>query len=397
MISSGAGRLVSAQALVNIPQLLTAYFALQPQPDCKAQQVSFGTSGHRGSSLTQSFNEWHVLAICQAICFFRAKQGWNGPLFIGADTHALSSAAFATAIEVLAGNGVEVMISLNNEPTPTPAVSLAILSFNQGRTHGLADGIVITSSHNPPDSGGLKYNPPHGGAANSEVTNWIQDQANQLMQSALAGVKRLGYLAALHASTTHNYDYLTEYVQALPQVINMKLIADSKLRLAVDPLGGAGVHYWPRIAEKFGLDLTVLNNDIDPTFRFVCADWDGAIRMDPSSSFVMQNLVAQKDHYDILGACDTDHDRHGIVTPVAGLIPTNHFLLVAIDYLFQQRHDWKADLGIGKTVVTSQSIDRLAVQLKRPLYETPAGFKWFAEQLQKGNLGFCGEESAGAS
>lgn len=395
--SAVAGMLLAPDALVKVPQLMTEYFAFQPDVECKAQQVSFGTSGHRGSSLEQSFNEWHVLAICQAICHYRAKQAWSGPLFLGVDTHALSSAAFASAMEVLAANGVDVMISPNQEPTPTPAVSLAILTFNHGRNHGLADGIVITSSHNPPESGGIKYNPPHGGAANCEVTTWIQDHANELMLRSLNGVKRVSYRAALSAATTHTYDFLEKYVRALPQVIDMKLVGEAKIRIAVDPLGGAGVHYWSRIADEFGLELSVLNKDIDPTFRFVHADWDGAIRMDPSSSFVMQNLLNKKDQYDILGACDTDHDRHGVVTPLGGLMPSNQFLLVAIDYLFQHRPAWKPTLGIGKTMVTSQSIDRLASYLKRPIFETPAGFKWFAEGLQKSSLGFCGEESAGAA
>ncbi len=395
--SALAGTLLVSDSLVKVPQLITEYFAFQPDVECKAQHVSFGTSGHRGSSLEQSFNEWHVLAICQAICHYRAKQAWSGPLFLGADTHALSSAAFASAMEVLAANGVDVMISPKHEPTPTPAVSLAILTFNQGRNHGLADGIVITSSHNPPDSGGIKYNPPHGGAANCEVTTWIQDHANELMLRALQGVKRVSYQTALNAATTHAYNYLEKYVRALPQVIDLKLISEAGVRLAIDPLGGAGVHYWSRIANEFDLDLSVLNTDLDPTFRFVLADWDGAIRMDPSSSFVMQNLLSKKNQYDILGACDTDHDRHGVVTPLGGLIPSNQFLLVAINYLFQHRPAWKPTLGIGKTMVTSQSIDRLAAQLNRPIFETPAGFKWFAEGLQKSSLGFCGEESAGAT
>jgi phosphoglucomutase len=392
-----AGQPAPASALVNIPRLITAYYSERPDPAVATQRVAFGTSGHRGISFEVGFNEGHVLAISQAICEYRRQQGINGPLFMGFDTHALSAPAFATALEVLAGNGVDVMIAAGDEYTPTPAVSLAILNFNRGRSTGLADGIVITPSHNPPDSGGFKYNPTNGGPADSDITGWIESRANELLRTGLAGVVRMTLAAARRAATTHSHDYLQEYVQELGSIIDMQVIRDSKIRMGVDPLGGAGVHYWQRIAEHYGLNLTVVNEEVDPTFRFMTLDWDGKIRMDPSSSYAMQRLIGLKDRYDIAFACDTDHDRHGVVTASSGLLPPNHYLSVAIDYLFSHRSGWRADAGIGKTVVSSAMIDRVGGRLKRAVYETPVGFKWFVAGLVGGTLGFGGEESAGAA
>ena len=392
-----AGKPAEPSMLVNIPRLITAYYAEQPDPEVSAQRVAFGTSGHRGSSLQQSFNEWHVLAISQAICFYRKQHRIDGPLFLGIDTHALSEPACASALEVLAANGVEVMIAENDEYTPTPAVSHAILTYNRGRDTGLADGIVITPSHNPPDNGGFKYNPPNGGPADKDVTGWIEAKANEFLSNGLKDVKRVTYAQALGAATTHRHDYLNAYVSDLGSVLDMEVIHGANIRMGVDPLGGAGVHYWPRIAERYGLNLTVVNDAVDPTFRFMTVDWDGRIRMDPSSPYAMQSLIGLKDRFDVACACDTDHDRHGIVTRSAGLMPPNHYLAVAIHYLFQHRPKWRQDAAVGKTVVSSALIDRVAAKLGRRLYEVPVGFKWFVDGLLDGSLGFGGEESAGAS
>ncbi len=392
-----AGQPAPVDCLVNVPRLITAYYSERPDVREASQRVAFGTSGHRGSSFDLSFNEAHVLAITQAICTYRDQHGINGPLFIGFDTHALSAPAFATALEVLAGNGVEVMTATDDEYTPTPAISHAILTYNRGRSTGLADGIVITPSHNPPDSGGFKYNPPDGGPADTQVTSWMETQANELMGARLAGVKRIDYAKARRSVTTHSYDYVGSYVGDLAQVIDMDIIRGSKIRLGVDPLGGAGVHYWPRIAEKYKLDLCVVNGEVDPTFRFMTLDWDGKIRMDPSSAYAMQRLITLKDSYDVAFACDTDHDRHGIVTASSGLMPPNHYLSVAVDYLFRQRGGWQADAAVGKTVVSSAMIDRVTARLGKRLYEVPVGFKWYVAGLRNGSLGFGGEESAGAS
>ena len=396
-LSPLAGKPAPAASLVNVPRLITAYYSEQPDPAIASQRVAFGTSGHRGSSFAVGFNEAHVLSISQAICEFRKQQGIDGPLFMGFDTHALSAPAFASAMEVLAANGVDVMIAADDEYTPTPAISHAILTYNRGRNAGLSDGIVITPSHNPPDNGGFKYNPTNGGPADSDITNWIENRANELLRPGAAGVKRTSYAAARRAATTHSHDYVKNYVDDLGNILDMNVIRDSKIRMGVDPLGGAGVHYWPRIAERYALDLTVVNDAVDPTFRFMTLDWDGKIRMDPSSSYAMQRLIQLKDRYDIAFACDTDHDRHGIVTPSSGLMPPNHYLSAAIDYLFKFRSGWRADAAVGKTVVSSAMIDRVGRRLKRSVYEVPVGFKWFVSGLVDGTLGFGGEESAGAS
>ncbi|WP_211440801.1 phosphoglucomutase (alpha-D-glucose-1,6-bisphosphate-dependent) [Collimonas humicola] len=396
-ISPLAGQPAPSASLVDVPKLVSAYYSNIPDPEVAEQRVAFGTSGHRGSSFDCSFNEAHVLAISQAICAYRGKQGISGPLFIGIDTHALSVPACASAVEVLAANGVDIMLAEGDEYTPTPAVSHAIVKYNRGRKSGLADGIVITPSHNPPEDGGFKYNPPNGGAADTAVTGWIEAAANALLRGGLKEVKRVPLQKALRQDSTHRYDYLNTYVNELDQVIDMAAIRDAGIHLGVDPLGGAGVHYWRRIGERYRLNLSVVSAEVDPAFRFMTADWDGRIRMDPSSSYAMQRLLAMKDRYDIAFACDTDHDRHGIVTRSAGLLPANHYLAAAIDYLFQHRSQWPQAAGIGKTVVSSQIIDRIAARLKRRLYEVPAGFKWFAPGLSDGSLGFGGEESAGAA
>jgi phosphoglucomutase len=392
-----AGKPAPASLLTDIPRLLTAYFEIQPDAAVPAQQVSFGTSGHRGTAFNRGFNEGHVLAISQAICEYRQRRDYAGPLFLGIDTHAVSPAACATALEVLAANGVDVMIADRDEYTPTPAVSHAILVYNKGRAAGLADGIVVTPSHNPPQDGGFKYNPPNGGPADADVTGWIQNRANELLKANLSGVKRMSYEKALNASTTHRYDFLNSYVDELGKVIDFDVIRASGLKAGVDPLGGAGLHYWPAIAERYRLNLKVLNTEVDPTFRFMTVDWDGKIRMDPSSVHAMQSLIHLKDQFDVAFACDTDHDRHGIVTRSAGLMQPNQYLAVAIDYLFRNRPGWKAGAGVGKTVVSSQMIDRVCTRLGRRLYEVPVGFKWFVTGLVDGSLGFGGEESAGAS
>jgi phosphoglucomutase len=392
-----AGQPAPAAALVDVPRLITAYYSERPDPSIASQRVAFGTSGHRGSSFDVGFNEAHVLAISQAISEYRKQQGTDGPLFLGFDTHALSAPAFASALEVLAANGVELMIAAGEEYTPTPAISHAILNYNRGRKAGMADGIVITPSHNPPDSGGFKYNPTNGGPADTDVTKWIENRANELLKPGAGGIKRIALGEARRAATTHSHDYVQNYVQDLGAILDMDVIRDSNIRMGVDPLGGAGVHYWPRIAERYRLDLTVVNDAVDPTFRFMTLDWDGKIRMDPSSSYAMRRLIELKDRYDIAFACDTDHDRHGIVTKSSGLMPPNHYLSVAIDYLFSHRSGWRADAAVGKTVVSSAMIDRVGKRLKRAVYEVPVGFKWFVAGLVDGKLGFGGEESAGAS
>jgi phosphoglucomutase len=392
-----AGQPAPADRLVDVPRLITAYYSGRPDAAITAQRVAFGTSGHRGSSFDLSFNEAHVLAISQAICDYRKQRGIDGPLFLGFDTHALSAPAFASALEVLAANGVQVMIAAGDEYTPTPAVSHAILTYNRGRDGGLADGIVITPSHNPPDSGGFKYNPPNGGPADTDVTSWMEARANELMSAGLNTVKRIDYAKARSAASTHDHDFVGTYVNDLGSVIDMDLIRGSKIRLGVDPLGGAGVHYWARIADRYKLDLRVVNDTVDPTFRFMTLDWDGKIRMDPSSPYAMRRLIGLKDSYDVAFACDTDHDRHGIVTASTGLLPPNHYLSVAVDYLFRHRSGWKSTAAVGKTVVSSAMIDRVTARLGRQLYEVPVGFKWYVAGLSDGSLGFGGEESAGAS
>jgi len=392
-----AGKPAPPSMLVDLPRLITAYFSERPDPSVATQRVAFGTSGHRGVSFQASFNEAHVLAMTQAICTYRKQQNITGPLFLGFDTHGLSAPAFASALEVLAANEVEVMIAAGDEYTPTPALSHAILTYNRGRKSALADGIVITPSHNPPDSGGFKYNPPNGGPADTQITGWVEAEANRLLAANLDGVRRMPLAKARKAATTHEHDYLSNYVRDLANVVDMDVIRGANIRMGVDPLGGAGVHYWSAIAEQYRLNLTVVNDAVDATFRFMSVDWDGKIRMDPSSKDAMHGLIGLKDRFDIAFACDTDHDRHGIVTRSAGLLPPNHYLAVCIDYLFRNRPGWRSDAGIGKTVVSSQIIDHVAARLGRRLYEVPVGFKWFVDGLFDGSLGFVGEESAGAS
>ncbi len=396
-ISPLAGKPADQSALVNVPKLITAYYAEAPDPSIPAERVAFGTSGHRGSSFARSFNERHILAISQAICIYRKQHGIDGPLYLGMDTHALSVPALTTAVEVLAANGVDVMLAEGDEYTPTPAISHAILTYNHGRKDALADGIVITPSHNPPHDGGFKYNPPNGGPAETAITGWIQAKANDLLEASLDGVSRMPYEKALHAATTHRHDYLTAYVGDLGNSIDMEVIRGSKVRLGVDPLGGAGVHYWSRIAETHRLDLTVVSEIVDPTFSFMTVDWDGQIRMDPSSPYAMRRLIGLKDRFDVAFACDTDHDRHGIVTRSGGLLPPNHYLSASIYYLFRNRPGWGPETAVGKTLVSSQMIDRVTAKLGRKLCEVPVGFKWFVDGLLTGSLGFVGEESAGAA
>ena len=400
-ISPLAGQAASASMLIDVGKLVSAYHTDVPDPTIAAQRVAFGTSGHRGSAFDSSFNAWHVLAITQAICHYRKAHDIGGPLFLGIDTHALSAPACASALEVLAANGVDVMLAPHDETTPTPAVSHAILAYNSGRSPsndpGLADGIVVTPSHNPPRDGGFKYNPPHGGPASQEITNWIEAEANRFLEARLEGVKRIPHAEALRAATTHHHDFLSAYVADLGNVIDMDVIREARVRMGVDPLGGAGVHYWGAIAERYRLDLTVISEIVDPTFAFMPLDWDGKIRMDPSSPYAVQRLVDMKSRFDIAFACDTDHDRHGIVTPGAGLLAPDHYLAAAIDFLFQHRPHWEPSAAVGKTVVSSRLIDRLTARLGRQLVEMPVGFKWFASGLQSGALGFCGEESAGAT
>jgi phosphoglucomutase len=390
------GTLPTPDRLVDIPRLITAYYALKPDPAIPAQRVAFGTSGHRGSSFTTSFNDAHIAAITQAIVEYRRANQITGPLFLAKDTHALSDPAFSTALEVLAANEQTVMVDSSLGYTPTPALSHAILSYNRDRIADLADGIVITPSHNPPEDGGFKYNPPNGGPADTGATKWIENRANELI-AAPNGIKRIGYHAALNANETHRHDFLTAYVDDLSNVIDFDPLQNSSLKLAVDPLGGAGVFYWPRIIDQYNLSVELLNPHVDPTFRFMTLDWDGKIRMDCSSPYAMASMISNKDKYDVAWANDTDADRHGIVTRSSGLLNPNHYLAVAIQYLFTHRPQWAASVGIGKTLVSSSMIDRVAKGLGRPMLEVPVGFKWFVDGLIDGSLGFVGEESAGAS
>jgi len=408
-LANTPGHLASPDRLVDLPHLLTAFYANHPDPEDQAQRVAFGTSGHRGSSLKSSFNYAHILAITQAIVEYRAGQSIAGPLFLAKDTHALSEPAFTTALEVLAANGVNTILDAgygsggNSDGfTPTPALSHAILTYNDEHRGGpQADGIVITPSHNPPGDGGFKYNPPSGGPADTSATKWIQDRANELIAAKLQGVKRLSFAKALAAPTIHRHDYIAAYVADLANVIDFSALAGSSLKLAVDPLGGAGVAYWPRIAEllttTYKLNLELLNPYVDPAFRFMTLDWDGKVRMDCSSPFAMASMIQNKDRFDVAWACDTDHDRHGIVCKSAGLLNPNHYLAVCIQYLFTHRPEWSHKVGIGKTLVSSSMIDRVAKGLGRPLLEVPVGFKWFVDGLIDGTLGFVGEESAGAT
>ena len=401
-LNSRAGQSPTQDDLVNVPRLITAYYSEHPDLAVPLQRVSFGTSGHRGSAFHGAFNEDHILAITQAICQYRAENGTDGPLFLAADTHALSEPAWASALEVLAANGVEAMIDQDRGYTPTPVLSHAILTYNRpvgatARTGGLADGIVITPSHNPPEDGGFKYNPPHGGPADSVATKWIEDRANQILQDKLRDVRRVTLAAALAASTTHRHDYISAYVNDLAAVVDLDAVKGAGNSLGADPLGGAGIAYWGRIAERYGLKMDIAHGYADPTFRFMHLDWDGKIRMDCSSPYAMAGLIALKDRYDVAFACDTDHDRHGIVTRSAGLLNPNHYLAAAIWYLFTHRPGWSATAGVGKTMVSSSLLDRVVASLGRPLVEVPVGFKWFVDGLLAGSLGFGGEESAGAS
>ena len=392
-----AGQPAPDALLVNVPELLAAYCAEQPDPGEPAQQVAFGTSGHRGSSLRRSFNEAHVLAITQAICLYRRAHGIDGPLFLGWDTHALSEPARVSALEVLVANEVEVMIDAADDVTPTPVISHAILAYNHGRTTGRADGIVVTPSHNPPDAGGIKYDPPSGGPADTPVTAWIQERANALLAGRLRGVARVPSARVRRPATVHLFDYLSAYVDALPQVVDMDVLRAAKLDVGVDPLGGASLRYWERIAEQYGVPLTIVNRAIDPTFRFIPVDHDGAIRMDPSSPYAMARLIASRDRFDLIVATDPDADRYGVVSRTAGLLDPNRALALAAWYLVGHRPDWPGNVGIGKTVVTSGLLDRVAARLGRRLIEVPVGFKHFVPGLLDGSLGVAGEESAGAS
>jgi len=396
-ISPLAGKLAPASVLIDVDKLVAAYFDQRPDPGVPAQRVAFGTSGHRGSAFDVSFNEWHVLAITQAICDYRRGLDIRGPLFMGIDTHALSAPACASALEVLAANGVDVVLSAGTPFTPTPAISHAIVKHNRCGIGTLADGIVVTPSHNPPRDGGFKYNPPHGGPAGKDVTDAVQAAANGYLDRRLQGVQRVPHASALRAATTHHHNFIGNYIEDLDHVIDMAAIREAGLRIGVDPLGGAGVHYWAAIAERWKLNLTVVSETVDPRFAFMTLDWDGQIRMDPSSAYAMQRLIGIKDRFDIAFGCDTDHDRHGIVTPAAGLLPPNHYLAVVIDYLFRHRPLWRASAAVGKTVVSTQLIDRVAARLGRQLFEAPVGFKWFSQGLLDGSLGFAGEESAGAA
>jgi len=396
-VSPLAGKPVEQSQLVDVPRLITAFYSLTPDVEISAQRVAFGTSGHRGSAFDTAFNEAHILAICQAICLYRKTQNISGPLYLGMDTHALSVPAFTSAIEVLAANGVETMVDSASGYTPTPAISHAILAYNRGRKSGLADGIVITPSHNPPSDGGFKYNPPNGGPADTAVTNWIQNTANDFLRNKLEGVQRAPYERALTAATLHKHDYIGAYVGDLGNVVDMESIRSAGVQVGIDPLGGAAVHYWPAMIEKYGIEATVVSDLVDPTFRFMTADWDGKIRMDCSSPYAMVRLLAMRDRFDVAFANDTDADRHGIVTRSSGLMNPNHYLAVAISYLFRNRTRWRKDAAVGKTVVSSSMIDRVAASLERKLIETPVGFKWFVDGLIDGSVGFCGEESAGAS
>ncbi|VIO78865.1 Phosphoglucomutase [Bradyrhizobium ivorense] len=396
-LNPAAGKPIDPAALANVPRLVTAYFAGKPDAGDPAQRVAFGTSGHRGSSLKNSFNEDHILATTQAICDYRREAGLTGPLFIGIDTHALAEPALASAVEVFAANGVEIMIDGEGGYTPTPVISHAILSYNKGRSSGLADGVVITPSHNPPEDGGYKYNPPHGGPADTDVTGVVEKNANRYIEAGLKGVARMPYDRARKAATTHLHDYITPYVADLGNTVDLALIKSAGVRIGIDPLGGAAVHYWQPIIARYGINATVVNAAVDPTFRFMTADWDGKIRMDCSSPYAMASLIGMRDRFDVAFANDTDADRHGIVTRSNGLMNPNHFLATAIAYLFAHRPQWSGSAAIGKTIVSSSIIDRVAKKLGRKLVETPVGFKWFVEGLGSGGFGFAGEESAGAS
>ena len=396
-ISPFAGKPADPSLLINVPRLVTAYYTGRPDPSVPAQRVVFGTSGHRGSALDNAFNEAHILAITQAICFYRKQQGIDGPLYIGLDTHALSEPAFSSALEVLAANGVEVMVDADKGYTPTPVISHAILTYNRGRKRGLADGIVITPSHNPPRFGGFKYDPPHGGPADTHVTEWIERRANAFIADGLRGVARVPFERARSASTIHHHQHLDSYVRDLPSVVDLQAIRESKVRIGVDPLGGASVAYWDAIGERYGVNLEVVNHVIDPTFSFMTVDWDGQIRMDPSSVYAMARMVGLKERFDVAFASDTDADRHGIVSRSHGLLDPNHYLAVAIAYLFANRPQWSQSVAVGKTVVSSSMIDRVVNKLGRRLVEVPVGFKWFVEGLIDGSLGFGGEESSGAT
>jgi len=392
-----AGKPVDPSSLVNVPRLVTAYFSGKPDPADPVQRVAFGTSGHRGSSLKNSFNENHILATTQAICDHRREAGLTGPLFVGIDTHALAEPALVSAVEVFAANGVEIMIDERGGYTPTPVISHAILTYNKGRASGLADGVVITPSHNPPEDGGYKYNPPHGGPADTDVTGKVEKAANAYMEAAMKGVTRMPYERARKAASTHLHDYIRPYIADLGNAVDMALIKSSGVKIGIDPLGGAAVHYWQPLIEHYGINATIVNEAVDPTFRFMTADWDGKIRMDCSSPFAMASLIQMRDRFDVAFANDTDADRHGIVTRSNGLMNPNHYLAAAISYLFENRPQWRGDSAVGKTIVSSAIIDRVAKKLGRPLVETPVGFKWFVEGLSDGSFGFAGEESAGAS
>jgi phosphoglucomutase len=396
-ISPLAGKPADPSSLIDVPKLVSAYYTTRPDPSVPAQRVAFGTSGHRGCSLDGSFNEAHILAITQAICLYRKQEGIDGPLYIGFDTHALSEPAFKGALEVLAGNGIDVMVDAKNGYTPTPVVSHAILRYNRGRNRGLADGIVITPSHNPPRFGGFKYDPPHGGPADTHVTGWIEQRANALIADNLRGVLKIPIERARTASTIHQHDYLNSYLDDLPAVVDLQTIKDSTVRIGVDPLGGASVTYWEAIGDRYALNLEVVNRTVDPTFRFMTADWDGQIRMDPSSVYAMARMLGLKDRFDVAFASDTDADRHGVVSHSQGLLDPNHYLSVAISYLFANRLQWSKTVAVGKTIVSSSMIDRVAAGLNRRLIEVPVGFKWFVEGLIDGSVGFCGEESSGAT
>jgi phosphoglucomutase len=392
-----AGQPALPEDLVDLARLVTAYYTGHPDPSIPEQRVAFGTSGHRGSSLATAFNDDHIAATSQAICEYRAGQGYDGPLFLGRDTHALSEPAFATAVEVFAANGVQLLVDSRDGYTPTPALSRAILVYNAGRTSGLADGVVVTPSHNPPQDGGFKYNPPDGGPADTDVTKWIENRANELLAQGLSGVRRIPYPRARAADTTATYDYLDAYAGDLSSVVDLEAVREAGVRIGADPLGGASVAYWAAIADRYGLDLTVVNPLVDATFRFMTLDWDGKIRMDCSSQYAMASLIERRHDFAIATGNDADADRHGIVTPDAGLLNPNHYLAVAIGYLYANREGWPADAAIGKTLVSSGMIDRVGEGLGRRVVEVPVGFKWFVPGLLDGSIAFGGEESAGAS
>ena len=396
-VSPLAGKPAPASMLVNVPRLVTAYFSGKPDPAVPSQRVAFGTSGHRGSAFNNAFNEAHILAISQALCDYRRRAGIDGPLFIGIDTHALAESAFASALEVFAANDVTVMIDERDGYTPTPAISHAILTYNRNRTSGLADGVVITPSHNPPEDGGFKYNPPNGGPADTDITTGIERAANAFLEDGLRGLQRISYHRAHKAACVHRYDYIGPYVADLANVIDMEAIRASGVKIGIDPLGGAGVHFWQPIIERYGIAATIVSDTVDPTFRFMTVDWDGKIRMDCSSPYAMARLIGMRDKFDVAFANDTDADRHGIVTRSNGLMNPNHYLAAAIAYLFEHRPGWNKGSAVGKTIVSSAIIDRVAAKLGRKLVETPVGFKWFVDGLGDGSFGFAGEESAGAS